>query len=140
MLEININSWRSVLKRSLTFDFEAINDPHLTIGKFLIRCVIFFLIALSVLAFFIFIGTLSYIFTENLSCEDSIHMACMIMAGNGPIVELTNPTAKVFSSIYAVFSSVLILVIAGITFIPIGHRIHHRVHYQRKSPNPTDRN
>lgn len=59
------------------------------------------------------------------SWVDSFHMACLILTGMGPVIEMKTDTAKIFSSLYALYSGVAFLTISGVFFAPIIHRILH---------------
>ena len=61
----------------------------------------------------------------GLNAIDSFHMACMILTGMGPVVEMQNNAAKLFSSFYALYSGVAFLSITAVFFAPIVHRVLH---------------
>jgi hypothetical protein len=56
---------------------------------------------------------------------DAFHMACMILTGMGPVVEMKTTGAKLFSSFYALYSGVAFLSITAVFFAPIIHRVLH---------------
>lgn len=91
----------------------------------------FGLIACSVLG-----GTVGYHILGNISWLDSFYMASMILTGMGPVVEMTSPAAKLFSSIYALYSGVAFLSITAVFFAPIIHRLLHILHLEE---DDTDR-
>lgn len=84
------------------------------------------LITISVLG-----GTIGYHFFYGISWLDSFHMACMILTGMGPVAEMTSPTAKIFSSVYALYSGVAFLSITAVFFAPIIHRLLHILHVEK---------
>jgi hypothetical protein len=49
----------------------------------------------------------------------------MILTGMGPVAEMHSSTAKLFSSIYALYSGVAFLSITAVFFAPIIHRLLH---------------
>ncbi len=73
-------------------------------------------------------GILGYHFIAQLSWIDSLYNASMILTGMGPAAILTTTKAKVFSSVYAIFSGVVFLSTVGIFFSPIAHRLLHLLH------------
>lgn len=85
----------------------------------------FGLVVLSVL-----IGTMGYHHFGNISWLDSFHMACMILTGMGPVVEMKSSSAKLFSSIYALYSGIAFLSITAVFFAPIIHRLLHILHVE----------
>jgi uncharacterized membrane protein len=87
------------------------------------------------------IGVLGYKFTiPNLKFTwyDSLLNASMILSGMGPMIdpkiELSN-TAKVFASVYALFSGVAFITTIGILIAPMAHRFFHRLHIEDDSFN-----
>ena len=57
-------------------------------------------------------------------------MACMILTGMGPVAEMPTQGAKIFSSLYALYSGVAFLSITAVLFAPIIHRILHILHVE----------
>jgi len=80
----------------------------------------FLLIAISV-----GMGTVGYHHFGQINWLDSFHMACMILTGMGPVAEMTSDSAKIFSSLYALYSGVAFLSITAVFFAPIIHRLLH---------------
>ena len=76
------------------------------------------------------IGTTGYHYIGQLKWLDSFHMACMILTGMGPVVEMTTDGAKLFSSFYALYSGLAFLSITAIFFTPIVHRLLHILHVE----------
>ncbi len=95
---------------------------------FLKRVLRYSLFSIALLAFSLLIGTLGYHFLAGLSWLDSFYNASMILTGMGPVSELTTPTAKVFASLYALFSGVIFLSIVAVFFAPFAHRLMHLLH------------
>jgi hypothetical protein len=88
------------------------------------------LFALLLIAFSVGIGTFGYHFLGKQSWLDSFHMACMILTGMGPVVEMTTSEAKLFSSFYALYSGVAFLSITAVFFAPVIHRLLHILHVE----------
>jgi len=96
--------------------------------QFLFRLGRYGLFALGLIVFSVLLGTVGYHHFGQIPWLDSFHMACMILTGMGPVVEMTAPSAKVFSSIYALYSGVAFISITAIFFAPIIHRLLHILH------------
>jgi hypothetical protein len=47
------------------------------------------------------------------------------LTGMGPVVEMTTTAAKIFSSLYALYSGVAFLSITAVFFAPLIHRLLH---------------
>ncbi len=79
------------------------------------------------------IGVVGYHWLAGLSWVDSLLNASMILGGMGEIDPLTNTTAKIFASVYALFSGLVFIVILGIFLAPIMHRILHSFHMDERN-------
>src|SRR4051812_39869685 len=86
------------------------------------------LIALCVIAVSLIIGILGYHFIAGFNWIDSLLEGSMILGGMGPVRELHSNGAKIFASIYALFSGLVVLALMGIMLSPIVHRVMHSFH------------
>jgi hypothetical protein len=84
-----------------------------------------FLIAVSLL-----IGMIGYHTLEGLAWDDAFVNAAMILSGMGPLATLHTTASKVFAGMYALYSGLAILLIAGIVFAPAVHRVLHHFHLE----------
>ncbi len=98
--------------------------------NFLIRLARYGLFAFGLIVISVLIGTMGYHHYGVISWLDSFHMACMILTGMGPVVEMSSPSAKIFSSFYALYSGVAFLSITAVFFAPIIHRLLHILHVE----------
>jgi hypothetical protein len=92
------------------------------------------LFAFTILCISLTMGVVGYKLTvPQFDWYDSLLNASMILSGMGPIISndiiLTN-TAKVFASIYALFSGVTFISTIGIVLTPVVHRFFHKLHLQ----------
>jgi hypothetical protein len=99
--------------------------------RFLFRLVRYGLFALGLIVFSVIIGTIGYHHFGLISWLDSFHMACMILTGMGPVAEMTTSSAKIFSSLFALYSGVAFLSITAVFFAPIIHRLLHILHVEQ---------
>jgi hypothetical protein len=88
------------------------------------------LVALGLVVGSLAIGILGYHFLENIPWLDALLNASMILGGMGPVTEIHTVAGKIFASIYALYSGLIVLVIAGVLFAPIFHRFLHRFHLE----------
>jgi hypothetical protein len=56
----------------------------------------------------------------------------MIASGMGPVDTLHSVTAKIFASLYAIFSGVIFIALMGILLTPVAHRLMHKFHIESK--------
>ena len=76
------------------------------------------------------IGMLGYHLIAKQSWPDSFLNAAMILSGMGPIGDLKSTGAKIFAGVYALYSGLALISIAGIVLAPIIHRFLHKFHIE----------
>jgi hypothetical protein len=54
----------------------------------------------------------------------------MILGGMGPVGNLEGHAAKVFASVYALFSGIVFIAVLGMLLAPFVHRIMHKLHME----------
>lgn len=85
------------------------------------------------------IGVVGYKMTiPEFDWYDSLLNASMILSGMGPMVDekiVLSNGAKVFASLYALFSGVTFITTIGILLAPIAHRFFHRLHLEDTEPD-----
>lgn len=104
---------------------EVLSTKH-----FIKRLFLYLIFALLLVFCSVLIGVLGYHYIAGLSWLDSFHMACMILTGMGPVKEMMTNKAKIFSSLYALYSGVAFLSITAVLFAPVVHRIMHILHLE----------
>ncbi|ULQ51817.1 hypothetical protein [Flavihumibacter fluvii] len=113
--------------------YEHKKQPLLTPKQFLFRLWYNLLVSISILAISIAIGILGFHYINHSDWIDSIHNACMLLGGMGPVVEMTSSGAKLFSSGYALFCGVVFITNIGVLLAPVIHRILHSLHMEDDS-------
>lgn len=108
--------------------FERKDEPMLPPKAFAWRVAKSFALALCLIAFALWLGILGYHFVAGFGWIDSLLNASMILGGMGPIGVLPNDAAKVFASVYALFSGLAFITISGIILAPLAHRLIHVFH------------
>jgi hypothetical protein len=78
------------------------------------------------------IGIAGYHWIAGLSWVDALLNASMILGGMGSVNVLTTKGAKIFASLYALFSGLAFIAVMGIVFTPMAHRMLHRFHMDDK--------
>lgn len=108
--------------------FETKTDELLPLPKFARRVALSLGLAGAVLAVGLSIGVLGYHFIADFEWVDALLEASMILAGMGPVGALRSDAAKLFASVYALFSGLIFLSTVAITITPLAHRILHKFH------------
>ena len=111
--------------------YERHNQPLIPRNAFFKRLGGHILVAFLLLVVSLGIGILGYHGFEKLSWLDSLLNASMILGGMGPVNPILTDIGKIFASLYALFSGVVFLVVAGIVIAPVAHRIMHRMHLEK---------
>ncbi|PWT87663.1 MAG: hypothetical protein C5B55_14430 [Blastocatellia bacterium] len=78
------------------------------------------------------VGTVGYHGFAQLGWTDSFLEASMILSGMGPVNPLKSDAAKIFASIYALFSGLFFIAIMGVLLAPLMHRLMHKFHLESK--------
>ena len=108
--------------------FEHRKQPLLTPHEFLLRQLLYILVALIIILGSLVLGVVGYHFLEGLSWVDALVNASMLLGGMGPVNELHTVAGKLFASFYALYSGIIFLVTVGIIMAPLYHRFLHRFH------------
>ncbi len=108
--------------------YEHRTEPLLPRQRFLRRLLAHALLALGVILASLGVGVMGYRVTEGMSWLDALLNASMILGGMGPVTQLQTVAGKLFASLYALFSGVVFLMVAGIIMAPLAHRLLHRLH------------
>jgi hypothetical protein len=110
------------------YRFEHFSRPLLPRAAFFRRLSLSALIGLALIGVSLAFGMFGYHGLEHLSWLDSFLNASMILGGMGPMWSPQTVAGKLFAGFYALYSGLAVLVIAGITFAPVIHRLLHRFH------------
>src|SRR5258708_12016302 len=108
--------------------YESRRQPLLTPVQFARRVVLHFTVAAGTAAAALLAGVLGYHLLAQLSWIDSLLSASMILGGMGPVDPLPNDAAKIFASVYALFSGLVFIGVLGVLVAPFVHRAIHSFH------------
>jgi len=112
--------------------YERHHDQLASRSVFVKRVIGSLAIAFGLIAIALSVGIVGYHFIAGFNFVDSLLEASMILGGMGPVRELPNDTAKMFASIYALFSGVIFIALMGIILAPVAHRVLHKFHVDEK--------
>lgn len=110
--------------------FEHRRQPLLSPREFLVRQLIYLLVAIGIIAGSLLLGILGYHFFEGLAWIDALVNAAMLLGGMGPVNELHTTAGKLFASFYALYAGIVFLVSVGVILAPLYHRFLHRFHLE----------
>jgi hypothetical protein len=119
------SSKRSTLLRQ--FRLEQSHEPLAPTSHFLLRSVRYWTVGVLLLGGWLLIGSLVYFKLLGCSRLEAFYQAAMVACGVGTDLKVPDG-AKIWVSLYAVFSGVVLLGSAGAFLSPIVHRIQHHFH------------
>jgi hypothetical protein len=106
-------------------------QPRLTHKhKFIARLTRSIAIGLVMIFIALYLGMLGYHLLEHMPWTDAFVNAAMILSGMGPMGTLNTSSGKIFAGIYALFSGLLFIVIVGLIFAPLAHRLFKKWHME----------
>jgi hypothetical protein len=111
------------------FRYEKRHEALISKADFLRRLGHSFGVVGLLIGFSLGAGMAGYSIFEGLSWTDSFLNASMILGGMGPVDPMKTEAGKIFAGAYALYSGLAFLVLAGLLFGPVAHRILHSFHY-----------
>jgi hypothetical protein len=114
------------------FRYEHRGQHPITRKYFAHRLLLHFAVAIALVGVSLGLGMLGYVYFEHLTWLDAFLNAAMLLGGMGPVNMPMSPGGKLFSGVYALFSGLVFLVVAGIMLGPVAHRLLHHFHWEMK--------
>jgi hypothetical protein len=108
--------------------FERKHEDLAPVSVFVKRIFAALGIAFCLIGLALTIGILGYHLLGGFGWIDSLLEASMILGGMGPVNQLSGDGAKIFASLYALFSGLLFVGVMGIVLAPVVHRFLHKFH------------
>lgn len=108
--------------------YEHHNQPLASRKRFMQRQFNHFLIVLAIIGGSLAIGMLGYHQFEGLPWIDAFLNSAMLLGGMGQVAVLTTIAGKIFAGVYALYSGIVFLIVAGVLFAPAFHRMLHHFH------------
>lgn len=113
------------------FHYEHKHEPLLPWRDFLLHRVATSLaLGLGVIGASLLAGILGYRIAGDMGWLDAFLNAAMILGGMGPVDAMHTGGGKVFAAIYALYSGLVVIFVAGLLFAPFAHRMLHRFHLE----------
>src|SRR2546428_911224 len=102
--------------------FERRHEKLAPVSVFVKRILASLGIAICLIGLALAIGIAGYHWLAGFGWIDSLLEASMILGGMGPVNPLATDGAKVFASLYALFSGLVFIALMGVVLSPIVHR------------------
>lgn len=115
--------WRGAL-----FGYERRHHSVLPWPAFRRRLAVNVALGVGVISLSLALGMAGYSWFEGFGIVQSFLNTSMILSGMGPVDELHSEGGKIFAGFYALYSGLAVLVVAGLMFAPLVHRLLHHFH------------
>ena len=112
--------------------FEHRSDPLLPWSAFLRRLATSATLGVWLIGISLAVGMAGYHWFESLAWIDAFANAAMILSGMGPLAQPQTNAGKLFAGLYALYSGLAVVMIAGVTFAPVVHRFLHAIHVEKE--------
>ncbi len=109
--------------------YETRKHPPLPRARFLRRLALHITGAIGLLVGSLLIGMAGYSYFENLAWRDAFLNSAMLLGGMGPVDAPKTDSGKVFAGLYALYAGLVFIVMAGLVFAPVLHRLLHKFHW-----------
>jgi hypothetical protein len=114
--------------------FENTSQPLLGRRAFLRRFASSTAVGIAFVAASLLIGMVGYHVSEGLPWIDSFLNAAMLLGGMGPVEQPQTVAGKLFAGAYALYCGLAVLMVPGIIFAPVVHRLFHKFHLRNPRP------
>ncbi len=111
--------------------YEHHQQPPISRKRFLLRLMSSTSIILIVIMISLGVGVLGYHFLDQMTWVDALLNAAMILGGMGSIGQLNTDAGKIFASIFALYSGLVLIGATAILLTPVVHRVLHKFHYTK---------
>jgi hypothetical protein len=111
-----------------SYGYEHVSQPVARLPLYFRRQLRSLVIGLVLVLVSLLLGMLGYHRLVGLSWIDSFLNAAMILGGMGPMAAPVTDAGKIFAGVYALYSGIAVIAIAGVIAAPLVHRFLHRLH------------
>src|SRR5438552_18374227 len=110
--------------------YEDRRTPPLPPRRFARRMANHVGVAAGLIAFSLLAGMWGYEHYEHLLWRDAFLNTAMLLGGMGPVDALHSNGGIVVAGLFALYAGMVFLVVAGLSLVPVIHRIAHLVHFE----------
>ncbi|RNF33346.1 hypothetical protein A7A09_016380 [Paracoccus methylarcula] len=108
--------------------YERRNEPPISASRFRLRVFIHVLAALCLFIGSVLVGAAGFVLFEGMDWPRGTLNATTLISGLGVAEMPQTPGAKLFASLFALYSGFVFVAMSGIVIAPILHRLLHFFH------------
>src|SRR5437899_11929198 len=108
--------------------FESKHEELVSRSRFFRRMALSLSLSAAIVGAGLAVGVVGYHWIAKLDWVAAFLNASMILTGMGPVVTLTTTGAKIFASLFALFSGIIFISAVTILIAPLLHRLMHKFH------------
>jgi len=113
--------------------YEKKVEAPLSRRRFARRIMLHIVVAAALLLASLGLGMTGYESLEHLPWRDAFLNAAMLLGGMGPVDPPQTDAGKVFAGLYALYAGLVFLLIVGLVFTPVIHRLLHKFHWDQQA-------
>ena len=113
--------------------YEDKSTLPLSHRDFALRMAGHFIVATLFILASLALGMWGYHALEALPWVDAFLNASMLLGGMGPVDPPHTQAGKLFAGIYAMYAGLAFLIMAGVIFTPVLHRVLHKFHWDAEN-------
>jgi len=115
--------------------FEHRTEPLLPRSAFVRRVFKHAGLAAAIVLVSLLAGSVGYRACEHWTWIDATLNAAMILGGMGPVDAVRSSGGKIFATVYALYSGLVVIALIGVVLLPFMHRLMHRFHLELDEPD-----
>ena len=115
--------------------FEHRTEPILSRAAFVRRVLKHIGLAVAIVLASLLVGAIGYRTCEHWTWTDATLNAAMILGGMGPVGEVRSESGKIFATVFALYSGLVVIALIGVVLLPFMHRLMHRFHLEFDAPD-----
>ncbi|MGE4247559.1 MAG: hypothetical protein AB7E66_16310 [Parvibaculaceae bacterium] len=109
--------------------YERLSERPISRPMFIRRLAGHFAVTVGIVLVSLAIGVAGYMVFEGHSWDHAFLSAAMLLGGLGMVDTPSAPATKVFAGLYALYSGLVFVIMAGIVLAPALHRLLHKLHW-----------
>jgi hypothetical protein len=115
--------------------FEHRSEPLLSNAAFVRRVLKHVGLAVVIVLASLFAGAAGYRASEHWPWIDATLNAAMILGGMGPVDAVRSDGGKIFATVYALYSGLVVIGLIAVLLLPFMHRLMHKFHLELDAPD-----